>query len=128
MGIDKPDVRFVAHLSLPKSVEAYYQETGRAGRDGQIANAWMVYGLQDVLTLRQFMRDSNAEERYKQIEHQKLESMLGLCELITCRRQSLLAYFDEQTEQQCGRCDNCISPPEQWDATESAQKALSCVF
>jgi len=128
MGIDKPDVRFVAHLSLPKSVEAYYQETGRAGRDGQIANAWMVYGLQDVLTLRQFMRDSNAEERYKQIEHQKLESMLGLCELITCRRQSLLAYFDEQIEQQCGRCDNCISPPEQWDATESAQKALSCVF
>lgn len=128
MGIDKPDVRFVAHLNLPKSVEAYYQETGRAGRDGEPANAWMAYGLQDVITLRQFMQDSNADEKHKQVEHHKLESMLGLCEVITCRRQSLLAYFDEALDQACGQCDNCQTPPEKWDGTESAQKALSCIY
>lgn len=128
MGIDKPDVRFVAHLSLPKSIEAYYQETGRAGRDGEPANAWMAYGLQDVITLRQFMQDSNAEAAYKRVEHQKLESMLGLCEVVSCRRQSLLSYFDEIASQPCGHCDNCQNPPEKWDATESAQKALSCVY
>lgn len=128
MGIDKPDVRFVAHLSLPKSIEAYYQETGRAGRDGEPANAWMAYGLQDVITLRQFSQDSNAGEQHKRIEHHKLESMLGLCELISCRRHALLAYFDEQGAEKCGSCDNCKTPPEKWDATEAAQKALSCIY
>lgn len=127
MGIDKPDVRFVAHLNLPKSIEAYYQETGRAGRDGQAANAWMAYGLQDVITLRQMMSDSNASEQQKRIEHHKLEAMLGLCELTTCRRQALLTYFDETTSA-CGHCDNCLQVPETWDATVAAQKALSCVY
>ena len=128
MGIDKPDVRFVAHLNLPKSIEAYYQETGRAGRDGEPANAWMAYGLQDVITLRQFMQNSNADEIHKRVEHHKLESMLGLCELITCRRHTLLTYFDETSSEQCGACDNCQNPPEKWDATESAQKALSSIY
>jgi ATP-dependent DNA helicase RecQ len=128
MGIDKPDVRFVAHLNLPKSIEAYYQETGRGGRDGEPANAWMAYGLKDVITLRQFMLNSNADEIHKRIEHHKLESMLGLCELITCRRHALLGYFDETSAENCGACDNCLSPPEKWDATESAQKALSAIY
>ena len=127
MGIDKPDVRFVAHLNLPKSIEAYYQETGRAGRDGDDANAWMAYGLQDVIMLRQFMQNSNADEAHKRVEHHKLESMLGLCELITCRRHAMLEYFDETSPEQCGACDNCQSPPETWNATESAQKALSTI-
>lgn len=128
MGIDKPDVRFVAHLSLPKSLEAYYQETGRAGRDGEPANAWMAYGLQDVLTLRQFMQNSQASDAHKRVEHNKLESMLGLCELIACRRQALLGYFDEALEQPCGACDNCVSPPEKWDGSEAAQKVLSTIY
>ncbi|HED17514.1 MAG TPA: DNA helicase RecQ [Gammaproteobacteria bacterium] len=128
MGIDKPDVRFVAHLNLPKSIEAYYQETGRAGRDGAAANAWLAYGLQDVITLRQMTQASDADEKYKQVIHHKLEAMLGLCELTTCRRQALLAYFDEQLDQPCGNCDNCLLPPQTWDATETAQKALSCVY
>ena len=128
MGIDKPDVRFVAHLNLPKSIEAYYQETGRAGRDGQAANAWMAYGLQDVITLRQFTQDSKADEAHKRVEQHKLESMLGLCELISCRRQAILAYFDEDSDSKCGQCDNCQNPPAQWDATEDVRKALSCVY
>jgi ATP-dependent DNA helicase RecQ len=128
MGIDKPDVRFVAHLNLPKSIEAYYQETGRAGRDGEPANAWMAYGLQDVITLRQFMQNSNANEVYKRVEHHKLESMLGLCELITCRRHTLLAYFDETSNEHCGACDNCSNPPEKWNGSEAAQKALSSIY
>jgi len=127
MGIDKPDVRFVAHLNLPKSIEAYYQETGRAGRDGLPADAWMDYGLQDVLTLRQMMAGSEAEERIKRIERTKLDAMLGLSEMTTCRRQALLGYFGETLAEPCGNCDNCLEPPETWDATEAAQKALSCI-
>lgn len=128
MGIDKPDVRFVAHLNLPKSIEAYYQETGRAGRDGEAANAWLAYGLQDVITLRQMTQASDANEKYKQVIHHKLEAMLGLCELTTCRRQALLAYFGETRTEPCGNCDTCLQPPETWDATETAQKALSCAY
>ena len=128
MGIDKPDVRFVAHLNLPKSIEAYYQETGRAGRDDEPADAWMSFGLQDVITLRQFVEATDAEERFKRIAHHKLEAMLGLCDLTGCRRQALLAYFGETLEQPCGNCDNCLSPPATWDATEPARMALSCVY
>lgn len=128
MGIDKPDVRFVAHLNLPKNIEAYYQETGRAGRDGLPANAWMAYGLQDVITLRQFMQDSDAPDMIKRVEHHKLDAMLGLCESVRCRRHALLAYFDEDSPERCGHCDNCQNPPEHFDASEIAQKALSCVY
>ncbi|MEJ1380105.1 MAG: DNA helicase RecQ [Candidatus Sedimenticola sp. (ex Thyasira tokunagai)] len=128
MGIDKPDVRFVAHLNLPKSIEAYYQETGRAGRDGEPANAWMAFGLQDVITLRQFNQNTDADEQFKRVAHHKLEAMLGLCDLTGCRRQALLDYFGETLEQPCGNCDNCLNPPQTWDATESARKALSCVY
>ncbi len=127
MGIDKPDVRFVAHLNLPKSIEAYYQETGRAGRDGLPADAWMDYGLQDVLSLRQMMAGSEADERIKRIEQTKLDAMLGLTEMTSCRRQALLGYFGETLAEPCGNCDNCLEPPETWDATEAAQKALSCI-
>jgi len=127
MGIDKPNVRFVAHLNLPKSVEAYYQETGRAGRDGLSADAWMSYGLQDVITLRQMLEASDADDTHKRVERHKLDAMLGLAELTTCRRQALLAYFGETLSEPCGNCDNCLEPPETWDATTAAQKALSCV-
>ena len=127
MGIDKPNVRFVAHLNLPKSIEAYYQETGRAGRDGLPANAWMSYGLQDVITLRQMLEASQAEDRHKRVERHKLDAMLGLSEITTCRRQSLLAHFGDRLDVPCGNCDNCLTPPETWDATEPARMALSCV-
>ena len=127
MGIDKSNVRFVAHLSLPKSVEAYYQETGRAGRDGLPADAWMSYGLQDVIMLRQMMAESGADDAHKRVERHKLDAMLGLCELTSCRRQALLAYLGEQLRAPCGNCDNCLTAPETWDATLAAQKALSCV-
>ncbi|MES9823337.1 MAG: DNA helicase RecQ [Candidatus Thiodiazotropha endolucinida] len=127
MGIDKPDVRFVAHLNLPKSIEAYYQETGRAGRDGQAANAWMIYGLQDVITLRQMQASSDADETHKRVERHKLDAMLAFCEITTCRRQTLLAYFDDHLEHPCGNCDTCLQPPETWDATVASQMALSCV-
>ncbi|MES9994094.1 MAG: DNA helicase RecQ [Candidatus Thiodiazotropha sp.] len=127
MGIDKPDVRFVAHLNLPKSIEAYYQETGRAGRDGEAADAWMVYGLQDVITLRQMQTASEADENHKRIERHKLDAMLAFCEITSCRRQALLAYFDDHLEQPCGNCDVCLQPPQTWDATIAAQMALSCV-
>ncbi|MDD2769085.1 MAG: DNA helicase RecQ [Methylococcus sp.] len=128
MGIDKPNVRFVAHLDLPKSLEAYYQETGRAGRDGLPANAWMVYGLQDVITLRSMVESSDADELHKRVERHKLDAMLGFCELTSCRRQTLLQYFGDTLEQPCGNCDNCLSPAQTWDATEAARKALSCVY
>ncbi len=128
MGIDKPDVRFVAHLDLPKSIEAYYQETGRAGRDGLPADAWMAYGLQSVILLRQMLESSEADERHKRIERSKLDAMLGLCEIADCRRQSLLRYFGETAPEPCGNCDNCLEPPQTWEATLAAQKALSAVF
>ncbi len=128
MGIDKPDVRFVAHLDLPRSLEAYYQETGRAGRDGLPANAWMVYGHQDVAMLRQLLAESSAPDERKRVERQKLESMLAFCEGTGCRRQQLLAYFDERLDQPCGNCDTCLWPPRTWDATEAARMALSCVY
>ena len=127
MGIDKPDVRFVAHLDLPKSIEAYYQETGRAGRDGDPADAWMAYGLQDVVTLRHMVESSEAGIDRKRLEIRKLDALLGYCELTTCRRRTLLSYFGEETTEPCGNCDNCLTPVEAWDATEAAQKALSCV-
>ncbi len=127
MGIDKPNVRFVAHLNLPKSVEAYYQETGRAGRDGLPADAWMSYGLQDVITLRQMLEDSAAGDAHKRVERHKLDAMLGLCEMTSCRRQALLAYFGETLAEPCGNCDNCLAPPASWDASVPARKALSCV-
>ena len=128
MGIDKPNVRFVAHLSLPKSIEAYYQETGRAGRDGAPANAWMSYGLQDVISLRQMAESNDSSEQFKRIVHNKLETMLALCEQRHCRRQSILAYFDEPLKEPCGNCDTCLNPPESWNATDEARKALSCVY
>lgn len=128
MGIDKPNVRFVAHLDLPRSIEAYYQETGRAGRDGLPADAWMVYGLQDVIFLRQMLESSQAEPARKQIERQKLEAMLGLCEITSCRRQALLSYFGETDHQPCGNCDTCLEPVPVWDGTEAARKALSAVY
>jgi len=128
MGIDKPNVRFVAHLDLPKSLEAYYQETGRAGRDGLPANAWMVYGLQDVITLRGMVEASEADEMHKRVERHKLESMLGYCELTSCRRQTLLNYFGDLPGKPCGNCDTCLHPVQTWDATEAARKALSCVY
>jgi ATP-dependent DNA helicase RecQ len=128
MGIDKPDVRFVAHLNLPKSVEAYYQETGRAGRDGEPANAWMAYGLQDIVTQRQWIEQSEGSDAFKQVQRRKLDQLVGLCEIATCRRQALLAYFGERLSEPCGNCDNCLSPPDTLDATEAARKALSAVY
>jgi ATP-dependent DNA helicase RecQ len=128
MGIDKPDVRFVAHLNLPKSIEAYYQETGRAGRDGLPANAWLAYGLQDLIQLRQWIAQSEGSEAYKQVQRQKLAALIGLCELPSCRRQSLLAYFGERRSEPCGNCDNCLNPPQTTDGTVLAQKALSTVY
>jgi len=128
MGIDKPDVRFVAHLDLPRSLEAYYQETGRAGRDGKPSTAWMVYGLQDVIKLRQMLEASQGNDHFKRIERQKLDAMLGLCEVTKCRRQVLLNYFGDALDAPCGNCDTCLNPPETWDGTVAVQKALSCVF
>jgi ATP-dependent DNA helicase RecQ len=128
MGIDKPNVRFVVHLDLPKSMEGYYQETGRAARDGLPADAWLAYGLGDVVTLRRMVDDSEVREERKRLERQKLDALLGYCESTRCRRQSLLQYFGEDYPQPCGNCDNCLSPPQTWDGTVAAQKALSCVY
>ncbi len=128
MGIDKPDVRFVAHLDLPKSIEGYYQETGRAGRDGDPADAWLAYGLGDAVLLRRMIEDGDAGEERKRLERRKLDALLGYCESTACRRQQLLAYFGESHPGQCGNCDNCLQPPATWDGTVAAQKALSCVY
>ena len=128
MGIDKPDVRFVAHLDLPKSLEGYYQETGRAGRDGEPADAWLAYGLGDVVTLRRMIDESEAGEERRWLERRKLDTLLGYCEATRCRRQVLLANFDEVLAEPCGNCDTCLEPVDTWDATEAARKALSCVF
>ena len=128
MGIDKPDVRFVAHLDLPSSVEAYYQETGRAGRDGLPADAWMVYSLADVVAMRRLQESSQGDTVFKAVQSRKLEALLGYCETVACRRQVVLAYFDETYPEPCGNCDTCAQPVETWDATIAAQKALSCVY
>ncbi len=128
MGIDKPDVRFVAHLNLPKSIESYYQETGRAGRDGENANAWMAYGLQDIIQQRQWIAKSEGTEGFRQVQRQKLDALIGLAEMAGCRRQALLAYFGEKRSEPCGNCDNCLSPPATSDGTQAARKALSAVY
>ena len=128
MGIDKPDVRFVAHVDLPKSMEAYYQETGRAGRDDEPAEAWMVYGLQDVVRMRKMVDQSEADEEHKRIERMKLDALLGWCEVTACRRRALLEYFGDSLVEDCGNCDICLTPPKTWDGTVEAQKLLSCVY
>lgn len=128
MGIDKPNVRFVAHLDLPKSMEGYYQETGRAGRDGLPANAWMTYGLGDVVSMRQMLDSGDAPEERKRVERQKLDALLGFCESTACRHQTILRYFGEEHPGDCGQCDNCLEPVDTWDATQPAQMALSCVY
>jgi ATP-dependent DNA helicase RecQ len=128
MGIDKPNVRFVAHLDVPRSLEAYYQETGRAGRDGLPADAWMTYGLGDVIQLRQLVQGSELDDRQKRVELQKLEALLGFCETATCRRQVLLGYFGDSLPAPCGNCDLCLAPVQRWDGTIAAQKALSAVY
>ena len=128
MGIDKPNVRFVAHLDLPKSLEAYYQETGRAGRDGLPSDAWLCYGLADVALLGRMLAASDADEAHKRLERRKLDALLGYCESARCRRQVLLRYFGEELPEPCGNCDTCLAPVETWDGTVAAQKALSCIF
>jgi ATP-dependent DNA helicase RecQ len=127
MGIDKPDVRFVAHLDLPKSIEAYYQETGRAGRDGEAADAWMAYGLGDLVNLRRLIEQSEGAEEFRRVSFAKLDALLGFCETAGCRRVRLLDYFGEASAP-CGNCDTCLDPPQTWDATEAARKALSCIY
>ena len=128
MGIDKPNVRFVAHLDLPKSLEAYYQEIGRAGRDGLPANAWMAYGLGDVVSMRQMLMSGDAVEERKRVELHKLDALLGYCESTKCRHQTVLRYFGEEHPGSCGQCDNCLEPVDTWDASQAVQMALSCVY
>lgn len=128
MGIDKPNVRFVAHLDLPKSMEGYYQETGRAGRDGLPANAWMTYGLGDVVNMKQMLENSDASPERQHVERQKLDALLGFCESTACRHQTILHYFGEQHPGDCGQCDNCLTPTDNWDGTQASQMALSCVY
>jgi ATP-dependent DNA helicase RecQ len=134
MGIDKPDVRFVAHLDMPKNIEGYYQETGRAGRDGEPANAWMCYGLQDVVNQRRMIDESPADETYKQVMRGKLDALLTMAEATDCRRGRLLGYFDQKSNGEgtasfrCNNCDNCLNPAATWDASQAARKAISCIF
>ena len=128
MGIDKPNVRFVAHLDIPKSMEGYYQETGRAGRDGLPANAWMAYGLGDVVSMRKMLDSGDAPEERKRVERQKLDALLGFCESTSCRHQTLLRYFGEEHPGACAQCDNCLEPVDTWDASEATRMALSCVY
>jgi ATP-dependent DNA helicase RecQ len=128
MGIDKPDVRFVAHVDLPSSIEAYYQETGRAGRDGLPADAWMSYGMADVVQRRRMIDEGEADETVKRVERTKLNALLGVCETTGCRRQALLAHFGEAYPARCGNCDNCLTPAETFDGTEAAQKLLSAIL
>jgi len=128
MGIDKPDVRFVAHLDMPKTIESYYQETGRAGRDGAPATTLLLYGLQDVIKLREMLAQSEGSDEYKRAEQHRLNAMLGLCEITSCRRQALLRYFGEELTQPCGNCDTCLEPVSTWDGTEAARMALSTVY
>jgi ATP-dependent DNA helicase RecQ len=128
MGIDKSNVRFVAHLDIPKSLEAYYQETGRAGRDGLQANAWMAYGLGDIVQMRQMISSGDAHEERKRVERQKLDALLGFCESSACRHQTILRYFGEEHPGNCGQCDNCLEPVDTWDATEPVRMALSCAY
>jgi len=127
MGIDKPDVRFVAHVDMPKNIEGYYQETGRAGRDGAAANAWMASGLQDVVNQRRMIDESPASEEFKQVMGGELDALLGLAEAIDCRRVRLLSYFGQHSEA-CGNCDNCLTPPAVWDGTDAARKLLSTIY
>ena len=128
MGIDKPDVRFIAHLDLPKNIESYYQETGRAGRDGQRADAWLAYGLSDIVAVGRILDNSNGPEEFKRIQRQRLQSMTGYCESVNCRRQVLLNYFDESYPKPCGNCDNCNDKVEIWEGAVAAQKAMSCIY
>lgn len=128
MGIDKPDVRYVAHLDLPKSIEAYYQETGRAGRDGEPAETFLLYGMQDVVRQRQMLESSDAGEEHRRYQQANLDAFLGWCETTRCRRQPLLAYFGDTSPDQCGNCDNCLSPPATWDATDAVRRLLSTIY
>lgn len=128
MGIDKPDIRFVAHLNVPKTLEGYYQETGRAGRDGEAAEAWMLYSLADIVLLSRMIENSQGNDEFKRIQHRKMEAMLGYCETTQCRRQVLLNYFGEEHDGLCGNCDTCGGKVETWNGTHAARQALSCVF
>ena len=128
MGIDKPDVRYVAHLDLPASIEAYYQETGRAGRDGQPADAWMSYGMADVVQRRRMIDEGNAPDEIKRVERMKLNALLGVCETAACRRKAILAHFGEEHAGHCGNCDTCLSPVSSWDGTEAVIKAMAAIY